>query len=354
MYKNTRILLSLLVVAGCSNDFEQANEVNTNNVLFNEVKLQYNVENINDSSHPIFLNFVSGNTFDLAINTKYVFNVPITLNNIQNFTLNGNGATLCFPYNGTGIEINSCSNVLVKNLVIDNSYSNGHRYYSLIDKARIYKTSSQFDVMDSVTINEQLHPPTSGENHIQINIYDSTSNEVKNCTINDSKGELIVIDGSNDCKVINNRTFGGWSGIATKGRILSWYRGYRTTIIDNNVYGTSTASITINDRQSVVENNVISGDSLSLTGGPGIRFGHYQDANGNDYVHLRAKNCTARGNRISNFLTSTPGPGGSSAAGIKIDASVGVHGYGSINVENNIIANCKSGIMVSNAPGQTG
>ncbi|MEO1485959.1 MAG: hypothetical protein AAFU57_09435, partial [Bacteroidota bacterium] len=56
--------------------------------LFNEVKLQYNVENINDSSHPIFLNFVSGNTFDLAINTKYVFNVPITLNNIQNFTLN--------------------------------------------------------------------------------------------------------------------------------------------------------------------------------------------------------------------------------------------------------------------------
>lgn len=311
-------------------------------------------EIVDDYDHPIFKKFINDSHVNLSRDTKYIFSVPIPLNNLKNLAIEGNGATICFPIIGIGIQIDYSSNIRIQNLIIDNTDDNGIAYYSNPEEGRINITNSDYIILDKLNIKEQGSTPNNSLNHIQINVYNSTKCDILNSTIQSSHGELIVLDGSNDCKVINNKTFKGQSGIATKGRILSWYRGYRSLIKDNYVYGTSTASITINDRQSIVENNIIKGDSTSFKGGPGIRFGHYQDKNGNDYVHLRAKNCIARMNKIFNFLIPNIGAGGSSATGIKVDASVGTDGYGLININNNVIKNCRKGITISNAPGQSG
>lgn len=345
----------MLVFYGCDKETDFSKPANTLNLQYLELNsnLVSQTENVDSYNHPIFNEIRDYNHVTLAANTKYIFSVPILMDDMTGLTLNGNGSTICFPFNGVGIQINHSSNIKIHNLIVDNTDDNNQSYYSNPEEGRLNILNSDHVVVDNVEIEEQGSTPENFLNHIQVNVYNSTDCEVSNSIVKNSHGELIVIDGSNDCKVINNKTYHGQSAIATKGRILSWYRGYRTTIKNNYVYGTSTASITVNDRQTVVENNQIYADSITYKGGPGIRFGHYKDT-GDFFKHLRAKNCIARLNTVSDFLNAITGPEGSAATGIRVDATVGIDGYGMVTIENNLIQNCKQGVTVSNAPGQSG
>lgn len=345
-----KLVAILFITTSC---IDSGNMINDEDINISEIKnideiknLEPILEYVNNYNHPIFDEFKNNHTVELNSNTKYIFSIPILLNGYNNLTINGNGATLCFPFNGEAISIDNCNHINIINLTIDNVDEAGNKYLSAIEAGRIDMRNSSFVVLNSLIMNEQLKPAINPPNYIQINIYNSTSCEVLNSVVYYSSGELIVVDGSNDCVIKGNRTFKGDSGIATKGRIISYYRGYRTIIKDNEVYNCIAASITVNDRESLVEDNFITSDEGTI-GGPGIRFGHANNEARN------AKNCIARGNIITNFKQAHP-HSSSSAVGIKIDASVDMNGYGNITIENNEIRNCKEGITVSNAPGQSG
>ncbi|GAA4275183.1 right-handed parallel beta-helix repeat-containing protein [Aquimarina gracilis] len=359
MYSKIILFVSALFIIACSHD---SDELISPSERGYELKSGISIIEINNTNDPIFELFRSNNTVELQVNTKYIFRVPIVLNDINNLTINGNNAKFCFPFDGIAVSILNGKDVLIKDLTIDNKDSSGNYYLSGIEKGRVDVRSSSFISLDNVMLNEQRKPQDTAKtrkNHIQVNLYNSTNCSVLNSNLRFSNGELIVVDGSNDCLIKNNVTYGGWSGIATKGRFISpgFYRGYRTIVDLNEVYDCTTAGITINDRQTEVTSNTIKNLGGENVGGPGIRFGHAlvdNGANGTMPIdHLTAKNCVARGNIIDGFLVKNVLPA-SSPVGIKIDASVDKDGFGSILIEENQITNCRYGITVSGVVGQSG
>ena len=355
-----RLIMSVLFISllGCSDEeLEPDNNQNQEYTEGLDDKTLANSKIINITNTNLdFLEHIKNDTiiylseFDI-----YVFdNLSINLNGVNNFTLNGMGATLRFNYNGKGIFVNNSSNIILKNFKIDNG---GETTRSLAEEGRVQVQSSTNVSLDNLIIGKQK--VAGGERYLQIQIIESTYCEVKNSTIYEAEGELINLRASSDCVVKNNTTHGGASGIATEGYIDQngdEKYGYRNYIYQNNIYNCVAAMITINDRHTIVEENNIKSTRVEngiFKGGPGIRFGHYiYDSLLNmERFHLTAVNCKAIENNISNlesaFLNFKP-------VGIKIDATVLPSGPSSILIDGNKIENCMKGVQVSNIGGQTG
>src|SRR5690606_25048501 len=140
---------------------------------------------------------------------------------------------------------------------------------------------------------------------------------VRNSTIKGSEGELIFLNASEDCFIIENNLTGGWSGVGTSGineGFISKY-GYRNKIKFNTISDAVTAYITVNDRDALVDQNTIFSTNPDKFGGPGIRFGH-ESVNGGNYKFATNAICTS--NNISGLLTPSPG-GDYEAVAIKLD-----------------------------------
>lgn len=309
-----------------------------------------------DSSNLDFLGSIKSNaTIKLDKNYIYELLIPIQLLGIENFVLDGNGATLKVLFNGKAIDVSNCSDITIKNFKIDNG---SKRYTSNVNEGRVHVSASTRVLIDSLKAYEQLEPGNAGPYH-QILLKDCSFSVIQNSNFEHSRGELITLESSSDCVVKNNKTNKGWSGIATKGSRVneSDLFGYRNHILNNEVYNAEAASITINDRETVVENNLIQSTIRDLNGnylgGPGIRFGHYKDDKGNDLNYLRAVGGKALNNKILNF-TKGYEIASSSPVGIKVDATTDINGKGGIIIEGNTISNCLIGISVSNEGGQRG
>jgi len=353
--RNIHILIVSLLIffsTGCKDEnitpLPNLNQRNTDILKGKTVTIDY--------SNLDFLKSIKSDTIvKLNKYDTYELLIPIQLSNLENFILDGNGATIKVLFNGKAIDVTNSSDITIKNFKIDNG---NKKYTSNINEGRIHLLASSRVLIDSLTIYEQLEPGNAGPYH-QILFKDCNYSIIQNSVIEHSRGELITLESSSDCVVKNNKTFNGWSGIATKGSRINGSDsfGYRNYILNNEVYNADAASITINDRETIVENNLVQSNirdsNGNFIGGPGIRFGHYKDNEGDDLNYLRAVGCKAINNRIFNF-TKGNGLNSSSPVGIKVDATTDVNGKGGIIIEGNTISNCLNGITVSNEGGQRG
>lgn len=290
----------------------------------------------------------------LESDTVYELYAPVLIENVNNFTLRGNGATLRFMFNGKGLNIKGCSNIVLTNLVIDND--NG-KFKSGANEGRINIESTAKAVVDSIIMQKQSIRSAEGPNH-QIVIYFCKESSLLHSVFEESQGELIMLKSSENCVISQNKTTGGWSGIATAGDNIAGVEsyGYRNKILDNEVKNATAALITINDRDALVEGNVIHSTikkNGEYVGGPGIRFGHFQDKDNKLLNHLRAVRGKAIENKIFNFTQATA-PKFSIPYAIKVDATVSELGEGGVTITGNEINNCRYGIGVSNQGGQSG
>lgn len=337
------LILVLVNITSCSNDdiLPDAQLITDEQVVNGQLK----VLTINNST-PQFLPLIKSDAI-VRLNEFEIYDLGITIEikDVNNFILDGNGATLR-TNNNIRFNINNCKNIVIRNFKIDN---NG--YYSLPNIGTINVVDCDKVVLESIRINAQKLTSTNPNPSHQVKFLRCSNSVIMNSEVNTARGELICLESCTDCTVKGNKTYGGWSGIGTIGSIgTNETFGYRNHITENYVYDADAAYITINDRQTIVDNNFII--STKNLGGPGIRFGHNEE-NGTALNHLRAVDCQCIGNSIYNMLNPL-GITSSTPCGIKLNATTDANGKGGILIRDNLIRNCKNGIEVSDKDNQFG
>lgn len=352
--KMNKILKSLVFVMvvllqGCSNE-----EIIEDTRAFKTIEnVQYNVVNFNSSidictqisnlTNNTYFEFTAGQVENISCN--------IIIENKSNIIINGNKSTLKYEdpnSDGFRIKILNCNNVHINDLSIDNNNTKANYVNDTsLSSGRIEVFNSNSIKLSSLNINKQkIVGNINGTVH-QIYFKETTNSIINDCTLNSTDGELIMLKASKECLVKDNFLNEGWSGIATAGFFDSGVNkfGYNNRLIGNTISNSSTAFITVNDRNAIIEGNYIYNNDSALKHGPGIRFGH-------DVEYLYASNAICKNNIIENLKY----PNGSyNPVGIKVDYSQSTESnqeYTDLIIEGNIIRNCQGGIKISNQSGQ--
>lgn len=308
-------------------------------------------ELINGSSFP---KIKSNSMLSLEKGGVYILDETLDLKNIKNFVLEGNGAIIKAPFNGTIFHFIGGSNITLRNINIDNVEG---KYFSGKDKGRITFEGVSKVLVTGIHMYNQVILNSSGPNY-QLLLKKCVASTVSNGIFEESQGELVMLLACRDCVIKGNKTSGGWSGIGTGGLLTKGKEeyGFRNKILNNTVKDCTAALITVNDRQTVVERNTIFSTlkrNGEYIGGPGIRFGHVVIEDNKQYDHLKAVACKALNNKIYNIINATA-KNYSTPYAIKVDATVAASGKGEIVIRGNYISDCRHGIGISNQGGQSG
>lgn len=297
-----------------------------------------------------FNSLPSDSYFELEANATIDVECDIILENKSNIVIEGNGATLKYLdalNTGLKIQLVNCNQITLRNFKIDNNNKKASYVLNGPHTGRIVVKQSEEIEINNLEINKQaIYGNIHGPVH-QIYFHESIGSTVKNCNIKASDGELIMLMASEGCLVEGNTLNKGWSGVGTSGMSKNGIEkyGYNNKIIDNIIFNSQTAFITVNDRNALVEGNYIEYNDLNSSHGPGIRFGHEQE-------YQRASNGICRNNTIVKL--NNPGSN-YVGAGIKVDYSQTNESnqtYADLLIDNNTIIHCNKGVMVSNQEGQ--
>ncbi|KAA1240778.1 right-handed parallel beta-helix repeat-containing protein [Aquimarina sp. RZ0] len=347
-------LLFILFLTSCSEDdsriFEEENQEYkiVNNIQYKVVSIDSNQSICNQIA-----NLTNNSYLEFNFGQTEIISCDILIEGKSNIIIDGNNSYLKYedPSRiGFKIKVINSQNIVVENFNIDNNNTKPHYILDPTNTSvsgRIEVIESSSIEFNSVNLNKQQVFGSSHGTVTQILFKETTDSSIKNCKMEYADGELIYLLASKNCLVTNNFLNEGTSGIATAGYNQSGVNkiGYNNKIISNTVVNSSTAFITINDRNALVEGNYIYNDDDSKKHGPGIRFGHEQE-------YLHASNASCKNNIIKNLKYPN---GNYNPVGIKVDytqTSESKQIFTDLIIEGNEIINCQGGIKVSNQSGQ--